>query len=62
MKVQTMSRILLSVLIFAMMSLAFLFFADAMRTMGWLVILGGVALLVAVWVPWQKLGKGKSGK
>jgi hypothetical protein len=52
---QTMSRILLTTLIVALAGLAYLLLGEGMRWLGWLSILGGIVLLVLVWVPWPKL-------
>ncbi len=57
MKVETMSRILLTALVVALAGLAFLLLGEGMRWLGWLSILGGIVLLVLIWVPWPALKK-----
>lgn len=57
MKQQTMSRILLSTLVVALAGLAFLMFGEGFRWAGWLSLLGGIVLLVLIWVPWPQLKK-----
>lgn len=54
MKTETMSRILLTVFDGVVLALAFVFFSDEMRRLGWLAVLAALVILVAIWVPWGK--------
>ncbi|MBK8049733.1 MAG: hypothetical protein IPK16_23080 [Anaerolineales bacterium] len=60
MKVETMARILLSVFVVALVSWGMFLADEGLRKMGILWLLGGVVLMVLIWVPWTKLRGGKS--